>query len=65
MNRQLIKFHSRVVKALEGGERGVTAIEYGLIAVLIAVALIAGATVLGTNLNSLFSNLGAKITTTF
>lgn len=39
-------------------EDGAAAIEYGLIAALIAVAIIVGATLLGTNLNTLFNNLG-------
>lgn len=38
-------------------EDGVTAIEYGLIAALVAVAIIAGASALGTSLNGLFSAL--------
>ena len=39
-------------------EDGAAAIEYGLIAALIAVAIIAGATALGTSLDTLFANLG-------
>jgi pilus assembly protein Flp/PilA len=39
-------------------EDGVTAIEYGLIAALVAVAIVVGATALGTNINALFSKLG-------
>lgn len=39
-------------------ESGATAIEYGLIATLISVAIIAGATVLGGKLNSVFQGLG-------
>lgn len=35
-------------------EEGVTAIEYGLIAALVAVVLAAGATILGGKLNTLF-----------
>ena len=42
-------------------ESGATAIEYGLIAALIAVALIAGATALGTDINSKFSNIASTI----
>jgi pilus assembly protein Flp/PilA len=42
-------------------ESGATAIEYGLIAALIAVAIIAGATSLGTNLNGTFSYLAGKV----
>jgi pilus assembly protein Flp/PilA len=38
-------------------EEGVTAIEYGLIAALVAVAIIVGATSLGTNLNGLFQRI--------
>ena len=39
-------------------EDGAAAIEYGLIAALIAVAIIVGATLLGTSLNDLFTRLG-------
>jgi pilus assembly protein Flp/PilA len=42
-------------------ERGVTAIEYGLIASLVALAIIVGATLLGTNLNALFNYIGGKV----
>ncbi len=38
-------------------ESGATAIEYGLIAALISVALIAGASQLGSALNTQFHNL--------
>lgn len=38
-------------------EEGVTAIEYGLIAALIAVAIIAGAALVGTNLGTMFTNI--------
>ena len=42
-------------------ESGATAIEYGLIAALISVALITGATSLGNTLNSTFSKLSTKM----
>ena len=38
-------------------EEGVTAIEYGLIAALIAVVIIAGLAAVGTNLDTLFDNI--------
>ena len=38
-------------------EEGVTAIEYGLIAALIAGAIIAGAALVGTNLGTMFTNI--------
>jgi pilus assembly protein Flp/PilA len=42
-------------------ESGATAIEYGLIAALISVALITGATALGTSLNTQFNALSTKL----
>ena len=44
-------------------ESGATAIEYGLIAALIAVVIIAGATTLGTNLSSKFNSIASNIST--
>ncbi|MDW9416741.1 Flp family type IVb pilin [Sinorhizobium meliloti] len=43
-------------------ESGATAIEYGLIAALISVALIGGASTLGTQLDLTFDALGTKMT---
>ena len=42
-------------------ESGATAIEYGLIAALISVALIAGARAIGTNLDSKFSDISSAV----
>ena len=42
-------------------ESGATAIEYGLIAALISVALITGATTLGQSLNNQFDKLSTKL----
>lgn len=42
-------------------ESGATAIEYGLIAALISVAIIAGATTLGNTLNATFSGISTKM----
>jgi pilus assembly protein Flp/PilA len=42
-------------------ESGATAIEYGLIAALIAVAIITGATTLGSNLNAKFDAIGTTV----
>lgn len=42
-------------------ESGATAIEYGLIAALISVALITGATALGNSLNKQFNALSTKL----
>lgn len=51
---KLVQFISNFIRE----EDGAAAIEYGLIAALIAVAIIVGAGLLGTNLNTLFNNLG-------
>ncbi len=49
------------IKNLIKEEDGVTAIEYALIASLIAGVIIAGVTLLGTNINTLFDALAKKI----
>lgn len=40
---------------------GVTAIEYGLIAALIAVVIITAVTLVGTNLSTTFNTIASKI----
>ena len=42
-------------------EQGVTAIEYGLIAALIAVAVIVAVKTLGTNLSTMFTSIAASV----
>jgi pilus assembly protein Flp/PilA len=42
-------------------ESGATAIEYGLLAGLIAVAIITGATFIGSQINTKFSAIGSTI----
>ena len=42
-------------------EDGVTAIEYGLIAALIAVAIIAAVTTIGTQLTGTFNSVSGKL----
>ncbi|NTJ66618.1 Flp family type IVb pilin [Agrobacterium rhizogenes] len=51
------KIFSRFLK----DESGATAIEYGLIAALISVAIITGATTLGGALNTTFQNISTKM----
>jgi pilus assembly protein Flp/PilA len=46
-----------LIKNFVNDESGATAIEYGLIAALIAVALVAGATQLGESLNDKFGDV--------
>jgi pilus assembly protein Flp/PilA len=42
-------------------EEGATMVEYGLLVALIALVAIVGVTLLGTNLNSLFSQVAGSI----
>ena len=42
-------------------ERGATAVEYGLMVALIAVAIITAVTLLGTNLTALFNDIAGKV----
>jgi pilus assembly protein Flp/PilA len=49
------------VRKILGSNEGATAIEYGLIAALIAVAAITAMTGLGKNLNSTFSNVASNV----
>jgi pilus assembly protein Flp/PilA len=42
-------------------ESGATAIEYGLIAALIGLAIVSGATLIGTNLNQLYTDIAGKL----
>lgn len=42
-------------------EEGVTAIEYGLIAALIGVAIVVGAGAVGVNLNATFNYIANKV----
>ncbi|PCJ44616.1 MAG: Flp family type IVb pilin [Alphaproteobacteria bacterium] len=51
-------------KILRKSEKGATAIEYGLIAALIAVAVIGAMTTVGTNLKSTFDTIGTQLNTT-
>lgn len=49
------------VHGLRADRRGVTALEYGLIAALIAVAIIIGVQTLGTQLNAAFDAIATEI----
>jgi pilus assembly protein Flp/PilA len=53
MNRYILRFLK--------DETGATAIEYGLIAALVAVVIISGASALGNALNNTFKNVATKV----
>ena len=42
-------------------ERGATATEYALLIVFVALALAVGAQILGSNISTLFNNIGAYL----
>jgi len=44
-------------------ERGATATEYAMLIIFIALAIAGGATLLGSNINNLFSAIGASLNT--
>jgi len=52
---------TKFIRKLLSNRSGATAIEYGLIAALIAVVTIAGLTTLGTNLNSKYNTIATKV----
>ena len=52
---------TNIIKNFWNDEEGATAIEYGLIAGLIAVALITVLGPVGTNLNGLFEKIGEAL----
>ena len=54
MLKHLVKFQNR-------DERGATAVEYGLMVALIAVVIIAAVTLLGDNLNAMFTGIAGSI----
>ena len=53
----------KVRQLMKNDRRGVTALEYGLIAAVIGGVVITAATSFGTSLSSAFSSIGTKLTT--
>jgi pilus assembly protein Flp/PilA len=49
------------IKSVVRDQAGATAIEYGLIAALVAIAAMGGMSLLGTSLNSIFTNVGSTL----
>ena len=52
---------NRIFKQFIRNESGATAIEYGLIAALIAVVIITALTTIGTNLNLTFTSIATNL----
>lgn len=54
----MTKFLSRFAN----DESGATAVEYGLIAALISIAIVAGTSVVGTQIDATFDRIGTSLT---
>jgi pilus assembly protein Flp/PilA len=59
MLKYLVKFQVRASQLRD--ERGATAVEYGLMVALIAVAVIGTVTALGGKLNGLFTDISTRL----
>jgi pilus assembly protein Flp/PilA len=57
----LVFFQNLLDRSLRRDDRGVTAVEYGLLVFFIALVIIAGVTLLGKNLDALFSNIAGQL----
>ena len=58
-----MKNFSQSLKNFCADEEGATAIEYGLMASLIAAVLVTSVTLIGTNLKTMFNYIAGKIVT--
>ena len=56
-----MKKYFEFTKRFRNDEEGATAIEYGLLAALIAVAIIAAVTTLGENVGATFDEVSAEL----
>jgi len=51
----------KLIYSLKGNDSGATAIEYGLIAALVSVAIITALTTLGTDLGGIFTDVSTEL----
>jgi pilus assembly protein Flp/PilA len=58
---QILENIRSVIRQLTGDEAGVTAVEYGLFAALIAAVIVGVVTTIGTDLNTMFGSLATKL----
>jgi pilus assembly protein Flp/PilA len=56
-----IKLQFRSIYSKLARNEGVSAIEYALVGSLVALAIIVGVTLLGTNLNTVFSRIATSV----
>ena len=57
----MLAYVAGVKDRLTGEEKGATAVEYGIMVALIAVVVIGGAALLGTNLLALFNGVAGHL----
>jgi pilus assembly protein Flp/PilA len=57
----VVLLQERLGRLLRRDDRGVTAVEYGLIVFFIALVIIAAVTLLGKNLSSIFNNIATTL----
>jgi pilus assembly protein Flp/PilA len=57
-----MKTYLHKIVAFINDDEGASAIEYGLLVGLIALAIVAGATLLGKSINTMFTNAAAELT---
>jgi pilus assembly protein Flp/PilA len=57
----MIRDYVRTALALKMDQRAVTAIEYGLIAALVAVVIIVAVSTMGTNLTNTFNKVSTEL----
>jgi pilus assembly protein Flp/PilA len=61
MLKVLVSLQNFLAEPLRRDDRGATAVEYGLILVFVAVAIIVALTALGTSLSALFTKIAGQI----
>ncbi len=59
----MFMYLAQMLQTLRKDDKGISAVEYGLLAALIAVVIIASVALIGTNLNTTFNTVGAHLTT--
>jgi len=57
-----VTFLSSALQALNNDRRGVTALEYGLIAAVMGALVVTAVTTLGTDMGTAFSTIGTLLT---
>lgn len=61
MLKLYVALQTHLTGLLNRDDRGATAVEYGLLVGLIALIIIGAVTILGTKLNTLFTNIGTQL----